>query len=254
MSTFIIQRLRHKLASVGFIVIPALVISLVLGGLIYFTLPLLPSSWREGLSMLRTATTAATPAELRDFMASFGVNAQVAFFGLQFLQVVLAPIPGHLTGFLGGYLFGFWQGLALSTAAITLGSAVVMLAGRLVGQRMARRFVSEEIMARFDHATLEEDGIMGFFMIFLLPAFPDDAICFIAGMTRLSIPKLMLASTIGRIPGMAVLTYTGSSLNASFGWGQFVFGVAIVVALLVWFFEEEVLAFIKKSVDRNRKK
>ncbi|MEZ4663667.1 MAG: VTT domain-containing protein [Caldilineaceae bacterium] len=246
MSKFIINRLRHKLANMGVIVIPALVVSLVLGGLLYFLAPLLPLAWRDGLALLRTAATSANPAELRDFIGSFGLNAQVVFFGLQLLQVLLAPIPGHLTGFLGGYLFGFWQGLALSMAAMTLGSAVLMLAGRLVGERIARRFVSAEIMARFDQRTMEEDGVMSFFMIFLLPAFPDDAICFIAGMTRLSIAKLMLASTIGRIPGVAVLTYTGASLNESFVWGQIVFGVAIVAALLVWFFEEEVLALIKK--------
>ncbi|MEZ4714259.1 MAG: VTT domain-containing protein [Caldilineaceae bacterium] len=246
MSAFIMNRLRHKLANMGVIVIPALVVSLVLGGLLYFAAPLLPPAWREDLAFLRMAATSTSPEEMRDFIGSFGLNVQVAFFGLQLLQVLLAPIPGHLTGFLGGYLFGFWQGLALSMAAMIIGSAVLMLVGRLVGERVARRFVSAEIMARFDQRTMEEDGVMSFFMIFLLPVFPDDAICFIAGMTRLSILRLILASTIGRIPSVAVLTYTGASLNESFMWGQVVFGAAIVAALLVWFFEEEVLALIKQ--------
>ena len=67
---------------------------------------------------------------------------------------------------------------------------------------MRARFVSSEILARFDKNTMEQDGVMSFFMIFLLPVFPDDAICFIAGLTRLSIPKLMLAAIIGRVPGV----------------------------------------------------
>lgn len=246
MSKFILARARRKLAGVGVIVIPSILVSITLGALLYLVAPFLPPEWREALALLRSAATSADPEKLRNLVGSTGVNVQVAFFGVQLLQVLLAPIPGHLTGFLGGYLFGFWRGLALSMAALIVGSTIVMLIGRLVGERIARRFVAPEIMARFDQNTMERSGVLGFFMIFLLPVFPDDAICFIAGLTRLSIPKLLVAATVGRIPGVAVLTYTGVSVNDSLFWGQIVFGTAIVVAIVVWFFEEELLAKIKQ--------
>ena len=43
---------------------------------------------------------------LKHTLREWGVFAPVIFVGLQALQVILAPIPGELTGILGGYLFG----------------------------------------------------------------------------------------------------------------------------------------------------
>ena len=49
---------------------------------------------------------------LQKFLASFGPYAAGMFVTLQFLQVFLAPIPGEVTGFVGGFLFG--AGLVVS--------------------------------------------------------------------------------------------------------------------------------------------
>jgi uncharacterized membrane protein YdjX (TVP38/TMEM64 family) len=66
-------------------------------------------------------------------------------------------------------------------------------------------------LEKFDHLT-EDKGVLVFFLIFLLPAFPDDMICFIAGLTRIKISTLVLISIAGRLPGYAILSYTGSRL------------------------------------------
>src|SRR5205807_2641072 len=47
---------------------------------------------------------------LKHTLREWGVLAPVIFMGLQALQVIIAPIPGELTGILGGYLFGEWVG------------------------------------------------------------------------------------------------------------------------------------------------
>ena len=59
---------------------------------------------------------------LKHTLREWGVLAPVIFMGLQALQVIIAPIPGELTGILGGYLFGQWVGLLYSTIGLTLGS------------------------------------------------------------------------------------------------------------------------------------
>ena len=48
---------------------------------------------------------------LRAVLEELGVLAPVLFIALQTLQVIMSPIPGEATGFLGGYLFGEWLGL-----------------------------------------------------------------------------------------------------------------------------------------------
>ena len=60
--------------------------------------------------------------KLRLFILSFGPFAAVAFIVIQSLQVVFAPVPGEITGFVGGLIFGNTWGAILSTIGLTLGS------------------------------------------------------------------------------------------------------------------------------------
>src|SRR5256886_11601677 len=59
---------------------------------------------------------------LRAVLEELGVLAPVLFIALQTLQVIMSPIPGEATGFLGGYLFGEWLGLCYSTIGLTIRS------------------------------------------------------------------------------------------------------------------------------------
>jgi uncharacterized membrane protein YdjX (TVP38/TMEM64 family) len=67
------------------------------------------------------------------FVSSFGPFAPLVFMGIQFLQVLFAPIPGELTGFIGGFLFGTGAGFIYSTIGLTLGSWVAFLIARRLG-------------------------------------------------------------------------------------------------------------------------
>ena len=48
---------------------------------------------------------------LKQTLREWGILAPVIFIALQALQVIIAPIPGEVTGILGGFLFGEWLGL-----------------------------------------------------------------------------------------------------------------------------------------------
>ena len=75
--------------------------------------------------------------------------------------------------------------------------------GRLLGEKLVRRVVPASVRQRFDYL-VEEGGLWNFFMLFLLPFFPDDAICFIAGLTRWRLLHLLAVCLVGRLPGVAV--------------------------------------------------
>ena len=55
------------------------------------------------------------------FLTSFGPYSSAVFILLQALQVVVSPIPGELTGVVGGYVYGKAFGFLLSTLGLTLG-------------------------------------------------------------------------------------------------------------------------------------
>src|SRR5512136_1524000 len=56
------------------------------------------------------------------FIHEHRAYAALVFIGLQALQVVAAPVPGEVTGFVGGYFFGNFSGIVYSTIGLAIGS------------------------------------------------------------------------------------------------------------------------------------
>jgi uncharacterized membrane protein YdjX (TVP38/TMEM64 family) len=111
----------------------------------------------------------------------------------------------------GGYLFGPWMGLLYTMIGSILGSALIFVLARKLGRPFVERFVRPHLLQKFDHLT-KEKGPFVFFLMFLLPAFPDDILSFVAGLTTIPIRTLILISLVGRLPGYAVLCFTGHGM------------------------------------------
>lgn len=127
----------------------------------------------------------------------------------QFAQVLIAPLP-PVTPVVSGMLYGVVVGTSLSFVGAALGSLAALLIGKRFGRPTVRRFLSEEALDKFDRYT-SGHGYLPFVVLFVFPGFPDDALCFIAGLTDLDWKKLFLIASFGRIPGIALLAMTGSS-------------------------------------------
>ena len=147
------------------------------------------------------------------FVSSFGPFAPLAFMGIQFLQVLLAPIPGELTGFIGGFLFGTGLGFIYSTIGLTLGSWVAFLIARRLGFSFVRRFVAKEIMDKFDYL-MEHQGAFFSFIVFIIPGLPKDYFCYLLGLSPMHVLTFLMVSTIGRIPGTLLLSMQGEAVRS----------------------------------------
>jgi hypothetical protein len=56
---------------------------------------------------------------MHQILQRYGVLAPLVFIVIQALQVIIAPIPGDVTGVLGGFAFGQWLGFFYSTIGLT---------------------------------------------------------------------------------------------------------------------------------------
>ena len=235
-----INILKRKFSSLIMILIPAFVITLIIGGLIWAFRFMIPAEWLAEISYY-----VDNPSELR----KLGEGSEWLFILIQILQVVIAPIPGQAAAFAGGFIFGFWKGWALTTLGLVIGSLIAMSLARLLGISLVRKVVPDSIIKRFD-SVISDGGYMTFFMIFLLPALPDDAVCFLAGLTKLKLLPLSVVCLLGRAPGMAVLSLTGAGFADGLTlWVEILFGVMMILSVLLWLFweiiEEWVYNFLK---------
>ncbi len=148
---------------------------------------------------------------IEKFVGSFGVAAPLIFMAVQVLQVVLAPIPGEATGFVGGYLFGVTAGFVYSTVALTIGSLINFYIGRFLGRRFVRRFVPEEKFAYLDRL-VRRQGVLVVLALFILPGFPKDYLCLFLGLSTMPLRLFVPLVFLGRMPGTLMLSLQGGLL------------------------------------------
>ena len=151
------------------------------------------------------------------YLNSLGAWRSAAFIALQAVQVIIAPIPGEVTGILGGYLYGPVNGVILSTIGLTIGSYVAFILARVFGKPLAERIVPPSVMTRFDYL-IQHKGQFLVFLLFLIPGFPKDYFCYIFGLSAISTMEYMWLSTIGRLLGTVLLSLEGSYLKGEQYW------------------------------------
>lgn len=176
------------------------------------------------------------------FLDLLGPLSFIGFIILQISQVVVAPIPGEVTGFVGGYFFGPLLGITLSTIGLTLGSFLAFILGRFLGKPFVKRAVKKETLERFDYVLkLGHKGAFLIFLLFLIPGFPKDYLCYILGMGPMSTKEFLVISTIGRLSGTTLLTLGGVYIRKQ-QYREFflLIGIAIVIILVSMVFRDKI--------------
>ncbi len=186
--------------------------------------------------------------ELVRIMQGLGPWAPLLYIVLQVLQVVVAPIPGQIVGGVGGFLFGHW-GILWTTIGSFIGFWLVFLIARKFGRPLLEKIFKKPVVDKFDFIINARGAALIIFAIFLLPGFPDDVVCYIAGLTKLSLRKLMLVSILGRFPTIVLTNYIGMGVNGNIGLVVALSLLAVIIMGLVAWKRERILAFLKR--DRN---
>jgi uncharacterized membrane protein YdjX (TVP38/TMEM64 family) len=163
------------------------------------------------------------------FISGFGLAAPLIFMGLQVFQVIFAPIPGELTGIIGGYLFGGWMGFFYSSIALTVGSWMSFMIGRALGDRFIRKMIPIRSLDRMDFL-LRHQGAITVFILFIVPGFPKDYLCLFLGLSTLPLRVFILMASVGRMPGTLMLSFQGASL---FDRNYWMLGILFVACLAV---------------------
>jgi len=161
-------------------------------------------------------------------LQKWGRWAPLITISLHILQVMTAPIPGTAIDAVNGLLFGPWLGTLYSMIGLITGSVLVMLLTRKFGRPLMERFIDPSSIERIDRL-VERRGSLVIFLIFLLPFLPDDAICFLAGLTAIPILELVLIAMIGRFPSVFLANLLGSQVHTFALWQWILLGVIFTI-------------------------
>jgi len=180
------------------------------------------------------------------FINSFQPYDTVVFIFLQILEVVAAPIPGEVTGIIGGYLYGPLLGTIYSTIGLTIGSWIAFALARTFGLPLVEKTIKPEIIQKYDKL-IEHQGALVFFVLFLIPGFPKDYLCYVMGLSHIRTSIFLIISTIGRLFGTILLTLSGSlARNDQYKTLLVIVTVSGILVLAGYVFRDRVLDLLRK--------
>ncbi len=179
---------------------------------------------------------------LRQALLRVGPLAPLVFIGIQALQVVFAPIPGELTGFLGGYVFGEALGFLYSSIGLSLGTIAAFGAGRWLGSRFVRRIVSESTWQRLGFLARAEGAALCF-LVYVIPGFPKDIVSYLFGLGPMSFWVFAALSSVGRMPGTWILSAQGARTASGRYMELLILTAAVaLVALPIYCFRHRIMS------------
>lgn len=193
-------------------------------------------------------------ANLEAYLERAGNWMSVLFVTLQFLQVVVLPIPSTVTVVAGTALFGAAKGSLYSLLGIVIGSIVAFFVGRYAGSRVVAWMVGKDALDKWLKKIKGKDKLL-LTAMFLLPVFPDDVLCFVAGLSTMSFPYFLAVIIISRVLAIFSTSYSVTLIPFDTWWGILIWCIliAFIAALFVVLYKKSdaILGWFEKLFHRE---
>lgn len=194
--------------------------------------------------------------KIREWVLSGGVFSFLIFILLQILQTTILQIPAIFVTIAGALIFGRWPAFIMSYIAVMIGSLIMFWIGRKAGRKFLNWLVGEETANKWIDRM--SNGKYLFFLMMLFPLFPDDILCVVAGLTKMSFPFFFWTNILARGLGIACTVFFGSGAIIPFhGWGLIVWGILIVLVIILFYlsvkYKDKIDEIIKLMFKRKLK-
>lgn len=125
---------------------------------------------------------------LQVFIQQFGQYAVLIFILLQIIQVIIPILPGGISSVVGMLMFGTGWGLVYSYIGLVVGEALGFSLVRYYGVSFVQLILSPKKYQKFDQLLTTHTQNIRRFLIWtlILPFAPDDLVCLVAGLTKMS--------------------------------------------------------------------
>lgn len=192
--------------------------------------------------------------KLKKEILDLGIYGRVFFIFLQVVQVAFLPIPSPLIVVAGSLIYGPFQASLLSLAGILLGSAMAFSIGRVFGKKVVIFMVGKENEEKW--SKFLSNAKYSFVLMMLLPLFPDDVLCMIAGLTDMSWTFFMVTQLVTRTIGVFTMSYlSAGDIIPYHGWGLYVWVAIGLLSLLAIYlttkYNKQIEAFIYKFFKKK---
>ncbi len=155
-------------------------------------------------------------ALVREIVDRSGVWGPIVYTIIMTISgIFLSFIPGTTFAFIVGSIVfnGPWVGLLISASSVLMISLFLFFIGDKFGEKAAIKIVGEEAVKKAQ-ALVDKKSKTFLPLMFLFPMFPDDALCVVAGMTKMSYRYFTLIVIVFRTVGIATTIFLADLLPA----------------------------------------
>jgi uncharacterized membrane protein YdjX (TVP38/TMEM64 family) len=152
-------------------------------------------------------------------------------------------LPGSVLSFGAGAVYGFWSGTMLVSLGSVAGALANFLSTRyLLRGWMARKFAKSRKFHALDHAATN-DGLKLVILTRISPILPHSLVSCAFGLSRMSLPRYLLASWIGFLPISAAYAYCGAVIGRAAkgglhqgpqAWIAYTVEISITILVTIW--------------------
>jgi len=199
-----------------------------------------------------------TVEDFRKLISSFNKKAVFLFILLQFLGVLVLPVPGVVSIGAGILSFGLFKGAFYSLIGILLGSLTAFFIGKKFGYKFVSFLVGKDNLDKGMKMINGKDKLL-LTIMFLFPFFPDDLLCFIAGLSSIDYKYFLIMIFITRTISIFTvsLSLNNSIIPYTTWWGILIWGLLILgiilLVCLIYKKGDELQKYLKKIKNRRNK-
>lgn len=192
---------------------------------------------------------------LREAISNTGSLAAIIYIIFCFLQVVVLPVPGSVAVAVGVAMFGPWKCALYSFIGIVSGSFVAFGIGRWIGYKAVCWIVGKETLDKWLDKMRGKDYLI-LSIMFLLPMFPDDLLCFVAGLSSMTWRYFSVMIILTRALSVVLTAYSFELIPFTTWWGLLTWCIlAALVIIAFWLvlkYSDKIDRFIKTKLKLQK--
>ncbi|MEM7346192.1 MAG: VTT domain-containing protein, partial [Chloroflexota bacterium] len=170
------------------------------------------------------------PESWRAWIEGLGPFAPLAFFLLNVIQIVVAPIPGYPVQVMGGILFGFIPGSIYTVGGMVAGGTLAAWLGRRLGRPWLEKRVGTETLDDWG-SMARIDSFWTWWIILLIPF--GDIPYFFAGLSKIRLSMFALAILTSRGPFTVLIVLLGDRIvDFPITWIALTMAVTVLIVII----------------------
>lgn len=153
-----------------------------------------------------------TTDTIKKVVEAAGIFGPIVFMAIQVIQVVIPIIPGGITLLGGVIIFGPLWGFIYNYAGIVIGSMIAFQMVRELGRPFLQNVSGKNYKKYIGWLDKGKRFERMFAIAILLPVAPDDFLCMLAGLTKMSFKKLTVILLLCKPPTIMAYSIGLSSI------------------------------------------